>query len=371
MADKKQLEILEQGVAVWNSWRENNPKVKIDLSNANLIDHKLDDINLSNADLKEAYLQGASLKRAQLEKSDLSDAHLEILNRSDMYPPETIEEQGLSEYEHTNLFEANLTKAKFINANLKGANLEGVTAIKSNFSYANLDYTEFMDANLQNANLSFANIVKASFLNANLRNVNFLMATIDNSQLNMTDLRGTNLQMTTLINTDISKTQFDDNMSCQNINMRGCYGSQRLIRHINDLDFIEETKERYPVKHRLWHLTSNCGRSISRWAALSISFALFFGIIFADYHVWSWLPDWIQSILISLDPTMHYSTELKLSWFTPYYFSIVTFTTLGFGDVTPTNTAGQLWLAIEVIIGYIMLGGLLTLFATNMTRQGS
>lgn len=35
MANKEQLAILKQGVAVWNKWREENPDVKINLRWAN------------------------------------------------------------------------------------------------------------------------------------------------------------------------------------------------------------------------------------------------------------------------------------------------------------------------------------------------
>jgi hypothetical protein len=34
VADEKQLEILYQGVDVWNKWREENPNVVIDLIDA-------------------------------------------------------------------------------------------------------------------------------------------------------------------------------------------------------------------------------------------------------------------------------------------------------------------------------------------------
>lgn len=57
------------------------------------------------------------------------------------------------------------------------------------------------------------------------------------------------------------------------------------------------------------------------------------------------------------------------SWFSPYYFSIVTFTTLGFGDVTPLNMAGEFWVTAEVILGYVMLGGLISIFANKLARR--
>ena len=37
------------------------------------------------------------------------------------------------------------------------------------------------------------------------------------------------------------------------------------------------------------------------------------------------------------------------NWFTPHYFSIVTYTTLGFGDVRPATLAGEIIVSSEVI----------------------
>ena len=51
------------------------------------------------------------------------------------------------------------------------------------------------------------------------------------------------------------------------------------------------------------------------------------------------------------------------------YFSVVTLTTLGFGDVLPASVSAQVVVIAEVIIGYMMLGGLLSIFATKMGRR--
>ncbi len=51
------------------------------------------------------------------------------------------------------------------------------------------------------------------------------------------------------------------------------------------------------------------------------------------------------------------------------YYSVVTFTTLGFGDVIPTTQVAAYWVMAEVILGYIMLGGLISIFANKVARQ--
>ena len=51
------------------------------------------------------------------------------------------------------------------------------------------------------------------------------------------------------------------------------------------------------------------------------------------------------------------------------YFSIVTFTTLGFGDVVAASRAARVLVGLEVIVGYIMLGGLISILANKLARR--
>ena len=53
-----------------------------------------------------------------------------------------------------------------------------------------------------------------------------------------------------------------------------------------------------------------------------------------------------------------------------FYYSIVTFTTLGFGDIIPKTTIAAMCVTVEVILGYVMLGGLITIFASKLSRRG-
>lgn len=81
MANSEQLELLRQGVEVWNSWRVEGPFVRPDLIGANLRKAKLSgaylyEANLSGADLSQADLSGADLRKANLRQADLSEADL-------------------------------------------------------------------------------------------------------------------------------------------------------------------------------------------------------------------------------------------------------------------------------------------------------
>lgn len=51
MANEEQLSILRQGVKIWNTWREENPLIRVDLSGTDLSGAKFSFVNLSDANL--------------------------------------------------------------------------------------------------------------------------------------------------------------------------------------------------------------------------------------------------------------------------------------------------------------------------------
>jgi hypothetical protein len=55
----------------------------------------------------------------------------------------------------------------------------------------------------------------------------------------------------------------------------------------------------------------------------------------------------------------------------PLYYSVVTMTTLGFGDAVPASTAAQALAMAQVLLGHVMLGGVLSIFATKMGRRSA
>ncbi len=76
MADEEHLAILEKGVEAWNRWREENPRIRPDLSGANLRGANLNGANLSYANLNRAELSGADLSIANLFGMYIMEANL-------------------------------------------------------------------------------------------------------------------------------------------------------------------------------------------------------------------------------------------------------------------------------------------------------
>ena len=124
MANKEQLARLKMGVEVWNRWRKENPRIEIDLREADLNESNLIDADFGYADLRgakigEANLLGVNLLKANLAKTNFKGSDLE---------------------------EAYLGKA-----NLEGANLEGVNLEGANLEEANLSGINLWEANLSKA----------------------------------------------------------------------------------------------------------------------------------------------------------------------------------------------------------------------------
>lgn len=55
---------------------------------------------------------------------------------------------------------------------------------------------------------------------------------------------------------------------------------------------------------------------------------------------------------------------------TTFYYGVVTFTALGFGDFVPRSLTAALFVMVGVVTGYIMLGGLIRIFANKLARRG-
>ena len=100
---------------------------------------------------------------------------------------------------------------------------------------------------------------------------------------------------------------------------------------------------------RIWWATSDCGRSFVRWGLWTGVLA----VLFAGLY---------QFVEIDLGGRPD-------NWMTTLYFSVVTLTTLGYGDIVPTSAMARIVTLVEVITGYMMLGGLLGIFANKMARR--
>ena len=106
MANEEDLARIQQGPAVWNDWRAQNPKSRANLAGANLARADLAGANLYKANLYKAHLIGVHLGRANLGRADLAGTNLTGVD---------LAEADLGE---ANLAGADLFETMFVNVDL-------------------------------------------------------------------------------------------------------------------------------------------------------------------------------------------------------------------------------------------------------------
>lgn len=246
-----------------------------------------------------------------------------------------------------------LHKKNCRNILLAGAQLEGAFLLGTHLEGANL-----FEAHLEGAHLSFARLKGAFMYQAhlqgaklwktNLEDVDLRYAHIEEAKLIEAELKGANL--TGVAYNDETEFQYIDT---SRINRST---NPQLARDIEDYQFLDYFRGKHPRFYKVWLWSSDCGRSISRWAILSGAIALLWGILY---------------LLVGQGAFDFKGGEEGWSWFAPFYYSIVTFATLGFGGLTPKIGlwALQILVTIEVVIGYIMFAGLISILANKVARR--
>jgi uncharacterized protein YjbI with pentapeptide repeats len=150
MANQAQLEVLKQGVDVWNTQRSLNRYERIyQYAQSTGIDLKTaisEVVNLDEIDLQEADLQ-----RANLRNVNFSDVNLNGANFQE------------AELEYANFSRAKLNNTNFVHASLSSANLASAELREADLSEAFLIQTNLSGAILNRARLSHTFLAETIF----------------------------------------------------------------------------------------------------------------------------------------------------------------------------------------------------------------
>jgi hypothetical protein len=232
---------------------------------------------------------------------------------------------------------------------------------------ANLEGVTFIVAHLEGAKLMGANLKGSNFMGAHLEKADLRRANLEGADLGGAFLEGTNFSSANLDRTNVAGVAYNRLGKFRGIRVTTCYGSPMFKRFAQDQDFIEELEERGKYKEKSWpkrlywkalyyswKIFADFGRTPWQWILWSIFFALYFGL---NYFFMG-----RESFKVAV--------ENSLPWLlNSIYYSVVTFTTLGFGDITPITKTAAGFVMAEVILGYVMLGGLISIFATLLARR--
>ena len=271
-----------------------------------------------------------------------------------------------------------ISRANFYDWYLKGVHLHAYPN-KSGKVY--LRQADFQTANLRGASFAYAHLEGALFGCADLQNADFRSTHLENAHLTPSNLKGTDFTESHLENATFRAVVLDGETKfwnctiskCVSSNVRGTDftgsqlnavrispGTKQLleynIRRMNWEDWYEKNwLWQWPIK--LFWLISNYGISTGRILLTFLILAVAFTFVY-------WL--WPCCVMVNAEVG-----DIR-GFVHALYFSVVTMTTLGFGDIAanPDSWLGQVVLMVQVIFGYALLGALVTRLAVLFTSDG-
>ena len=287
---------------------------------------------------------------------------------------------------------------------------------RSDFSGADLSERDFSDADLGGANLSGASLLNADFSGANLRNADltdanargasFEGANLENSELTRTNLRNANIENAALYEIALSDTLVNESTRLG----RFCYYEEeetnierdaRTIRHHEAAAWTYRALQQLceenalPNKNRHFYVREKEARrklawetsdyrnatkaELSRWVmeyggnpwrvvGVSALIVLVFGAL---YPIVGGIQDTATGNTVGFF-SADAPTDAPVWYFTgPFlkgiYFSVVTFTTLGYGDIQPLGHWARFLATTEAVLGSMLLALLVFVLSRTVT----
>lgn len=313
------------------------------LVHADFSDAYLSDVNFNRANLILVDFTRAVLKRANLSNTiEVAADATGLMRRGPRFHDADLSNANLRE---CHCYLSDFSGAQLVDVDMTGAMLDGVGLANNNLANINLSGANLNNANIQGSNLSGADLTSATLTHANLEGAILSKATI----------AGAKLMSANLADAKVDGIVYDNATRFKGIRVASCYGSARFRRYAQDQDYIEEFREAHPAYFTLWLWLTDCGRSLLRVGIWCAVFTLLFALIFYALG---------ESAF-----AINNSDTLQWTFFTSVYYSVETFTTFGQGDITPRTALAAAFVTAELLVGYIMLGIMISILATKVARR--
>lgn len=207
--------------------------------------------------------------------------------------------------------------------------------------YDNLDAR---GAPLKLAKASGADLSHIDMFSADCRDAEFKGGDLTGSFLSEADIRGADFSWAKMDGAFLDSAKFDEktkflgvNLNAVNFNLAALLRERAITQQR-----VADLENRYPLLAFFLSVTCDYGRSFGRWSLWVAGTIVVFAVLF-----WT-----VPGATNAKDP------------FDAFYFAVVTFTTLGYGDILPVSVVGKAMAVAEVSIGYVM-GGLLIAILTR------
>jgi len=298
-----------------------------------------------------------------------------------------------------------MNKEKYINSNYKSDNstaseLENLNSQKEDLSKfylsnANLEKINLVDAKMEQANLSRANLRNASMYGINLKGTNLFKADFENANLNNADLRNCNLLGSNLSNAKLKNVNWGKDYKVINeIEAEKAYDNgdietaKEKYKEAEDIYraikismqsqtlgietgefFIREMVSRRKqfdkfsgarIGSKIIQITTGYGEKLG-----NIAFTII-GIIIACMFLYG-----IEGVSYQDKILGFFSDDFSLlsTIGNLFYFSVVVYSTVGFGEMVPIGPIGKSVMIFEGIIGGLVLAILIiALYKKSMDR---
>lgn len=292
------------------------------------------DGSLSSSTNVKELLENRAHSLKKMENFNLSNANLESINLVN-----TDAKDGLS------LTNSNLYKSNFENAHCFKLNLSGSSLMKANFK----------NANLHCANLTNCNLLGTEFENAKLENVIWDEQVIQERSAKKAKTR---------------QEAMDYYQQAEEIyrNLRRITEADGLFENAGyffqkEMQMRRKKMPKFSLQRaisKLVDISCGYGERPLRIISFSLILILIFSIIF--FMTGIFYNDALQIF------TLNNSLEQNIILFGDcLYFSVVTFTTLGYGDIVPVGIT-KLFVALEALSGGFILAIFVIVFVKKMTR---
>ena len=264
-----------------------------------------------------------------------------------------------------NLKEANLDKINLVNAKMKNANLErsdltNASMYGINLSGSNLFKTNFENSNLNDANLENCNLLGANFNNAKLKNINW----------------GKNYQVINELEADEAYKNGDIELANKKYkeaediyrNIKISMQSQTLGNEtgkffIREMIVKRKQHNKFSLQRigsKIIEITTGYGEKLG-----NIVFTIL-GIIIACMVLYG-----IEGVSYQGKILGFFSDEFSMlsTIGNLFYFSVVVYSTVGFGEMVPIGPLGKSVVIFEGIVGGLVLAILIiALYKKSMDR---
>lgn len=195
---------------------------------------------------------------------------------------------------------------------------------------------------LQSAKLDGKDLANIDFFFADFSGSSLARSNLSGSYLSECNLKGAILDWSTLDDALLDNVQFDNKTSFLGVDLHKV--NFTLATLLYDLALtqqrIQQLEQRNKIFSAFLRISCDYGRSFSQYLLWVLTFVLCYAVA--------------------------YCLLMDTTFIDSLYFSIVTFATVGYGDILPHTPIEKILVISEIIIGYLMGGLLIAILAKRV-----